>query len=71
MTDKKMVSNEDIKRLMLERLNILSSNTSISIGSEGSLTRDEMIENVKSESDLGELFTEIQMNWLRSFQNYQ
>ena len=67
--NQKLTSNDDIKKLMIERLRCLSSGTMISVGSSGDYTRDQMIEFVKEGNELGELFTKVQIEWLRSFQD--
>lgn len=56
---------EEIKKLVVARLAILSAETSLSIGSEGSFNRDELIEHVKSGDDIGKKIQEIQMEGLR------
>jgi len=63
----KILSNEEIRKLVLARLSVLSSDTVISLGSEGSFNRDELIEKVKKGDEVGEKLAEIQMEWLQSF----
>lgn len=63
----KVVSNEDVKNIVLERLKILSPDTVISIGSSENVSRDQLIQHVKDEDSVGELFAEMQMEWIRSF----
>lgn len=65
---KKIISDEDVKRLILERLKVLSADTMISVGSEGDFSRDEMVELVEKEDNIGNSFAETQMDWLQSFQ---
>jgi len=65
---KKMVSNKDIKRLIIERLKRISPSTMISVGLEGDFSPSELIELVKKENSVGNSFAEMQMEWLRSFQ---
>lgn len=65
---RKLTNNEDIRNLVVERLKILSPRTMISVGSEGDYTRDQMIKFVEEGNELGEMFAEIQIEWLRSFQ---
>lgn len=66
---KEDVSEEDIKKLVLARLAILSSDTAFSIGAEGSFTRDELIESVERGDRVGKKFEEIQIEWLRSLKD--
>ena len=65
--DKKLLSDEEIRKLVLARLSVLSSDTVISLGSEGSFNRDELIEKVQEGDKVGEKLAEIQMEWLQSF----
>lgn len=64
---KNVLSDEEVRQLVLARLSVLSESTSISIGSEGSFTRDQLVESVKRGDKIGEKIAEIQMEWLRSF----
>jgi len=51
----------------MARLSVLSKDTMISLGSEGSFTRDELIKSVENGDNIGEKLAEIQLEWLRSF----
>lgn len=62
-----MTLNEEIRRLVVARLSVLSSDTYISIGSEGSFSRDELIKRVNEGDAIGKKMEEIQMEWLRSW----
>jgi len=57
--------NEDIKELIIARLEVLPDDKSISIGSEGEFTKQQLIEHVKSGDELGQKIIEIQMDYLR------
>ncbi|MFA6548989.1 MAG: hypothetical protein WCT39_03550 [Candidatus Margulisiibacteriota bacterium] len=65
--DTNILSNVEIKKIVLARLDVLPSDIAISIGSDGSFTRDQLIESVKKEDEIGEKMAEVQMEWLRSF----
>ncbi len=69
--DKNVLSDEAVSKLGVARLSILSADTIISLGSEGSFTRDELVERVEKGDKIGEKLAEIQMEWLRSFKNNQ
>jgi hypothetical protein len=60
------MTSEEIKRLVLLRLESMPDSIKISIGSEGELTKEQLIDNVKRETDLGKLIVEMQMKYLRS-----
>jgi len=72
MTEKisnNILSDEDIRKLVLARLSVLSSDAIVSLGSEGSFTRDELVERVERGDAVGEKLAEIQMAWLQSFKS--
>jgi len=64
---KKILSDEEIRKLVMARLSVLSSDTIISLGSDGAFSRDELAERVKKGDDVGEKWIEVQLEWLRSF----
>ena len=66
---KDILSDEEVRRLVLARLSVLSSDTMISLGSEGSFTRDELVKRVENGDAIGEKLAEIQMEWLRAFKS--
>ncbi|QQG40512.1 MAG: hypothetical protein HYV37_03005 [Candidatus Levyibacteriota bacterium] len=63
MSDQKFV--EQIKELVIARLQVLPPDASISIGSEGSFTRDELIVHVKKNDELGKKITEVELEYLK------
>lgn len=64
---KGVLSDEAVRKLILARLSVLSSDTIISLGSDGSFGRDELVKSVERGDKVGEKLAEIQMEWLRSF----
>ena len=64
---KKILSDEDVRKLIMARLSVLSKDTMISLGSDGSFTREQLMESVKNGDMVGEKLAEIQLEWLRSF----
>lgn len=58
--------NEEIKKIVIARLEVFPSDKKISIGSIGELTKEEMIENVEKETDIGKKIAEVQLNYLRT-----
>lgn len=65
--DKNLLSDNEVRKLVLARLSVLSSDTVISLGSEGSFNRDELVQKVQDGDRVGEKLAEMQMEWLRSF----
>ncbi len=64
---KKILCDDDVRKLVMARLSVLSKDTIISLGSEKSFTRDELIKSVENCDTVGEKLAEIQLEWLRSF----
>jgi len=64
---KPSVSDEEIRKLVIARLSILSSEMQISIGSNGSFSRDELIGHVNANDNIGQKIEEIELEWLRSW----
>lgn len=56
---------EELKKLVVARLEIVPPDKKISIGSKGEFTRDELIEHVEKGDEIGEKITEIQLEYLR------
>ena len=61
-----MVS-EDIKKLVITRLQAMPPNLKLSIGKYGTFTKEELIERVQKEDEVGKLIIEMQLKYLRSF----
>ena len=62
-----LLNDEEIRKLVTARLSVLSADTMISIGSEGSFSRDELIDRVQVGDNIGNKIAQIEMEWLRSF----
>lgn len=60
-----MVSEQEIKQLVIERLKTLPEDTGISIGSKGDFNKNEMIAHVKKGDDIGQKIVEVELNFLR------
>lgn len=67
MEQKKILNDEEIRKLVMARLSVLSSDAMISVGSEGNFSRDELIERVKAKDKIGNKIAQIEIEWLRSF----
>lgn len=64
---KKIILDEDVKKLVLARLRRVSSDTIITIGSDGEFSKEDLISCVEEENEIGELFAKAQMEWVTSF----
>lgn len=61
-----ILSDNEIRKLVIARLSVLSPDTNISVGSEGNFSRDQLMESVKNGDKIGEKLAEVEMEWLRS-----
>lgn len=57
---------EDVKKLVIARLEALPSDKKISIGSYGDFNKDQLIERVKKEDAVGKKIVEIEMEFLQA-----
>lgn len=57
---------EDIERLVILRLETLSPNKKISIGNYGDFGKEDIIEHVKNEDEIGRKMVEIELGFLRA-----
>ena len=64
---KNISTDEEIRKLVTARLSILSEDTIISVGSDGSFSRDELIKHVETGDKVGAKIAQIEMEWIRSF----
>ena len=64
--NKTLLSDDEIRNLVIARLKVLSPETVISLGADGSFSRDEMVQKVQDGDRIGEKLAEIQMEWLQS-----
>lgn len=71
MTDTKdkesLLNDEEIRKIVTARLLVLSPDTMISVGSDGSFSRDELIKKVEAKDRIGNKIAQIEIEWLRSF----
>lgn len=65
--NKKNITDEEIRQLVIERLKTFPSGKKISIGSDGDFSKEELIAHVGQEDKIGKKIIEIQLAYLRSF----
>ncbi len=58
--------SEDIKKLVIIRLETFPSSRKVSIGSQGEFTKDELIDHVKKEDAIGKKIVEVELEFLRA-----
>lgn len=62
--------SEDVKDLVIARLEVLSPDKKFSIGSnEKEFTRDELIESVKNEDEIGQKVIDLELTFLRALKD--
>lgn len=59
-------ADEEIRKLVIARLRLLSPGTMKSIGSMGTFSRDQLIKSVEIGDEVGETIKNIEMEWLRA-----
>lgn len=60
-----MAYDKNVKELVILRLKAVPSNLSISIGGHGEFTRDQLIEEVKKGSEVGEAAVRMELLFIR------
>ena len=63
---KNLLDDEEIRKLVVERLKTFPSGKKMSIGSEGNFSKEELINHVESEDRIGRKIIEIQLTYLQS-----
>ena len=57
---------EEMKELVIARLSLIPPNKKISIGNYGEFSKEELIEGVKSGSEVGKKIIEVELEFLRA-----
>jgi hypothetical protein len=68
-TSEKIKITENLKKLIVLRLETMPSNWHLSIGGFGDLSRDELIDSVEKENELGKKIIQIQLRYLRAMKD--
>lgn len=58
--------SEELKKIVLWRLETIPSNFKLSVGNEGSFTTEELKQHVKNEDKIGVIFANIQLNFMKA-----
>ncbi len=66
MTEKNEKISEDVKELVIARLGVMPSTYKLSIGSEGTFTKDQLIEHVIAEDRIGNQVARMQINFIKA-----
>ena len=62
-------TDEEIRKLVIARLKVISPNTIKCIGSQGSFSRDELIQHVQDDDEIGRTIEQVEMEWLRGLKS--
>ena len=58
--------SEDVKELVIARLQLIPAGKKLSIGSFGDFTKQQLIEHVQKQDSIGLKITEIELGFLRA-----
>lgn len=58
--------SEDVKKLVIFRLETLPADKKVSIGSAGEFSKDELVMHVKNGDDIGKKIIEVELEFLRA-----
>ena len=57
---------EELKELVLARIEVMSPNLKLSIGRYGTFTKQELIEHVKKDDEAGKQIVQMQINFIKA-----
>jgi hypothetical protein len=66
MTEENMNLTEDVKELVIARLDIMPPNYKLSIGNQGTFTKDELIKHVKEGDSVGNQIAKMQYSFIKA-----
>ena len=69
MSEQNQEMSDDIKELVIARLDVLPSNIKISIGSDGEFVKSELIEHVKKGDSIGQQIIKMELAFLRALKD--
>jgi len=67
MSDEK--KEEEIKELVLARIDVMPPNLKLSIGNFGTFTKQELIDHVKEGDEAGKQIVQMQLNFIKALTN--
>jgi hypothetical protein len=66
MSEENMATNEQVKELVIARLDAMPSNYKLSIGSSGTFTIQQLIQSVKADDQVGKQVVAMQLNFIKA-----
>ncbi|HLD85076.1 MAG TPA: hypothetical protein VI968_00815 [archaeon] len=58
--------NEELKKLVIKRLEVMPSNIKVSMGTLGTFSKEDLIKNVEDDTNLGKFVVKMQIEYLKS-----
>ena len=58
--------SEELKEIVLWKLDTIPPNFKLSLGDKGTFTRDQLISHVEQEDDVGIIFANMQLNFMKA-----
>jgi len=71
MNGEKEKTSEEIKELVIARLDIMPSNYKLSIGGKGTFTKEDLIRHVKADDSIGNQIVEMQLHFIKALTSGQ
>jgi hypothetical protein len=62
-------TDKTIQEIVIARILTMPDNVGISIGRDGDFSKNEMIEHIKNDDEVGKKFVEIQLSYLQSLKD--
>lgn len=57
---------EELKKIVLWRLETIPPNFKLSVGNEGTFTKEELKQHIEKEDNIGVLFAKMQLNFMKA-----
>lgn len=57
---------EELKKIVLWRLETIPPNFKLSVGNEGTFTKEELKQHIEKEDSIGVLFAKMQLNFMKA-----
>ncbi len=65
MTEKEQ-PNSEVKELVLARIRVMPPNYKLSVGNQGTFTKEQLMDNVRKGNDVGKQIINMQMNFIKA-----
>lgn len=66
MSDDIMMLTDEMKELIVARLDVMPANYKLSIGNQGTFTKNDLIKHVQKGDSIGNQIAQIQLNFIRA-----